>query len=48
LASLTEPLACSGSLVLVTRASTQRRERIAADERITDRYPTEPGRPGQS
>ncbi|HET9842576.1 MAG TPA: TIGR03089 family protein [Nocardioides sp.] len=46
LASLAEPLACSGSLVLVTHASTQRRERIADDERITDRFPKEPDRPG--
>ena len=42
LASLTEPLARSGSLVLVTRASAERRERIAADERVTGRFaPTE-------
>lgn len=38
LASLTEPLARSGSLVLVTHASTERLERIAADERVTDRF----------
>jgi uncharacterized protein (TIGR03089 family) len=38
LASLTEPLARSGSLVLVTHASADRRERIAADERVTDRF----------
>ena len=42
LASLTEPLARSGSLVLVTRVSAERRERIAADERVTGRFaPTE-------
>jgi hypothetical protein len=38
LASLTEPLARSGSLVLVVHASTERRERIAEDERVTDRF----------
>ena len=38
LASLTEPLARSGSLVLVTRVSAERRERIAADERVTGRF----------
>ncbi|HEY3528528.1 MAG TPA: TIGR03089 family protein [Nocardioides sp.] len=38
LASLTEPLARSGSLVLVTQASEERRGRIAADERVTDRF----------
>jgi uncharacterized protein (TIGR03089 family) len=38
LASLTEPLARSGSLVLVTHASADRREQIAADERVTDRF----------
>jgi uncharacterized protein (TIGR03089 family) len=38
LASLTEPLACSGSLVLVAHVSDERRERIAADERVTDRF----------
>jgi uncharacterized protein (TIGR03089 family) len=38
LASLTEPLARSGSLVLVTHASAERLERIAADERVTSRF----------
>jgi uncharacterized protein (TIGR03089 family) len=38
LASFTEPLACSGSLVLVVHASAERLERIAADERVTDRW----------
>jgi uncharacterized protein (TIGR03089 family) len=38
LASLTEPLARGGSLVLVVRAPSERRERIAADERVTDRF----------
>jgi uncharacterized protein (TIGR03089 family) len=38
LASLTEPLARSGSLVLVAHASPDRRERIALDERVTDRF----------
>jgi uncharacterized protein (TIGR03089 family) len=38
LASLTEPLARSGSLVLVAHASSERRERIALDERVTDRF----------
>jgi len=38
LASLIEPLACSGSLVLVAHASAARLERIAADERVTDRW----------
>jgi uncharacterized protein (TIGR03089 family) len=38
LASLTEPLARSGSLVLVAHASPGRREQIAADERVTDRF----------
>ncbi len=38
LASLTEPLARSGSLVLVTNASAERLERIAADERVTSRF----------
>jgi uncharacterized protein (TIGR03089 family) len=42
LASLTEPLACGGSLVLVTHTSAERRERIAADERVTDRFPPPP------
>jgi uncharacterized protein (TIGR03089 family) len=40
LASLIEPLACQGSLVLVAHASAERRERIAADERVTDRWPS--------
>ena len=39
LVSLTEPLACGGSLVLVARASAERRERIAAAERVTDVFP---------
>jgi uncharacterized protein (TIGR03089 family) len=38
LASLTEPLVRGGSLVLVTQASAERLERIAADERVTDRF----------
>lgn len=38
LASLTEPLARSGSLVLVAHASTERLEQIASDERVTDRF----------
>jgi hypothetical protein len=38
LASLTEPLARSGSLVLVAHSSAERRELIAADERVTDRF----------
>ncbi len=38
LASLTEPLARGGSLVLVAHASVERRERIAADERVTSRF----------
>jgi len=38
LASLTEPLARSGSLVLVAHVSAERRERIAADERVTGRF----------
>jgi uncharacterized protein (TIGR03089 family) len=38
LASLTEPLVCSGSLVLVAHASSERRELIAAEERVTDRF----------
>jgi uncharacterized protein (TIGR03089 family) len=45
LASLTEPLARSGSLVLVARATAQRREQIAVDERVTDRFvPAQPAR----
>jgi uncharacterized protein (TIGR03089 family) len=43
LVSLTEPLACSGSLVLVVNTSVDRRERIVADERVTARLD-----PGQS
>ena len=39
LASLTEPLVSHGSLVLVAHVSAERRERIAADERVTARYP---------
>jgi uncharacterized protein (TIGR03089 family) len=38
LASLTEPLACSGSLVLVAHASPERMDRIATDERVTERF----------
>jgi uncharacterized protein (TIGR03089 family) len=38
LASLTEPLTRGGSLVLVAHASPMRREQIAADERVTDRF----------
>jgi uncharacterized protein (TIGR03089 family) len=38
LASLTEPLARNGSLVLVAHVSEERRKRIAADERVTDRF----------
>jgi uncharacterized protein (TIGR03089 family) len=38
LASLTEPLARSGSLVLVSHASAERLEQIAVDERVTDRF----------
>ena len=38
LASLAEPLARSGSLVLVAHASVERREQIAIDERVTDRF----------
>jgi uncharacterized protein (TIGR03089 family) len=45
IASLTEPLARSGSLVLLARASPERRERIAADERVTHRFdPVQPAR----
>jgi uncharacterized protein (TIGR03089 family) len=45
LASFTEPLSCSGSLVLVAHASTERCEQIAADERVTDRFdPPQPAR----
>jgi uncharacterized protein (TIGR03089 family) len=39
LASLTEPLARSGSLVLVAHASAERCDRIATDERVTHRFP---------
>ena len=46
LVSLTEPLASSGSLVLVVNASVERRERIAADERVTARL--DPGQPARS
>jgi uncharacterized protein (TIGR03089 family) len=42
LASLAEPLACSGSLVLVSHASADRLEQIATAERVTDRYPPGP------
>jgi uncharacterized protein (TIGR03089 family) len=38
LVSLTEPLARSGSLVLVAHASAERCARIAADERVTSRF----------
>jgi uncharacterized protein (TIGR03089 family) len=45
LASLTEPLSGSGSLVLVAHASAERCEQIAADERVTDRFdPSHPAR----
>jgi uncharacterized protein (TIGR03089 family) len=46
LASLIEPLARSGSMVLVAHASEQRREQIAADERVTARF--DPGQPARS
>ena len=46
LASFIEPLARSGSMVLVTHASEERRERIAADERVTARF--DPGQPARS
>jgi uncharacterized protein (TIGR03089 family) len=46
LASFTEPLARSGSMVLVTHTSEGRRERIAADERVTARF--DPGQPARS
>jgi uncharacterized protein (TIGR03089 family) len=39
LASLTEPLVSHGSLVLVARTAADQVERIAADERVTSRYP---------
>ncbi|MGA8247072.1 MAG: TIGR03089 family protein, partial [Nocardioides sp.] len=45
LASFTEPLSGSGSLVLVTHASAVRCDRIAVDERVTDRFdPPQPAR----
>jgi uncharacterized protein (TIGR03089 family) len=45
LASLTEPLARSGSLVLLAHVSPERRERVAADERVTHRFdPAQPAR----
>ncbi len=46
LASFTEPLARSGSMVLVAHASKERREQIAADERVTARF--DPGQPARS
>ncbi len=46
LASFTEPLARSGSMVLVTHTSGERRERIVADERVTARF--DPGQPARS
>jgi uncharacterized protein (TIGR03089 family) len=46
LASCTEPLARSGSMVLVVHASDARREQIAADERVTARF--DPGHPTRS
>jgi uncharacterized protein (TIGR03089 family) len=46
LASFIEPLARNGSMVLVTAASEERRERIAADERVTARF--DPGQPVRS
>jgi uncharacterized protein (TIGR03089 family) len=49
LASLTEPLARSGSLVLLAHASEQKREQIATDERITHRFsPAGTGHPARS
>jgi uncharacterized protein (TIGR03089 family) len=45
LASLTEPLAGSGSLVLVVHGSAERVEQIAADERVTARLPSPAGGP---
>jgi uncharacterized protein (TIGR03089 family) len=36
--SLTQPLARNGSLVLVAQATAERLERIAADERVTQRW----------
>jgi uncharacterized protein (TIGR03089 family) len=38
LASLIEPLASSGSVVLVAHTTPEQLERIAADERVTDRF----------
>jgi uncharacterized protein (TIGR03089 family) len=38
LSSLTEPLARGGSLVLLAHVEAGRRERIALDERVTDRF----------
>jgi uncharacterized protein (TIGR03089 family) len=46
IASLTEPLARSGSLVLLAHVSPERREQIAADERVTHRF--DPGQPTRS
>jgi len=46
IASLTEPLARSGSLVLLAHVSPERREQIAADERVTHRF--DPGQPARS
>jgi len=46
LPSFTEPLARSGSLVLLAHATPERRERIAADERVTERF--DPGQPARS
>ncbi len=46
LPSFTEPLARSGSLVLLAHASPRRRERVVADERVTARF--DPGQPARS
>jgi uncharacterized protein (TIGR03089 family) len=46
LPSFTEPLARSGSLVLLAHATPERRERVAADERVTARF--DPGQPARS
>src|SRR4249919_2688764 len=46
LASLIEPLARGGSMVLVTHVSEHRREQIAVDERVTARF--DPGQPARS
>jgi len=46
LASFIEPLARNGSMVLVTSTSEERREQIAADERVTARF--DPGQPVRS